>query len=59
MINIFESTADPKFKFELNQKLELIKDKLNIIVKFKENIAIEGLKSIEKVMTILNLILII
>jgi len=59
MINIFESTADPKFKFEINQKLELIKDKLNIIVKFKENIAIEGLKSIEQVMTILNLILII
>ncbi|KAF0754074.1 dystrophin-like [Aphis craccivora] len=48
MINIFESSVDPKFKLDMNQKLESIKEKLNTIVKFKEDIAIEGLKTIEK-----------
>jgi len=49
MINIFESSVDTKFKIDMNQKLESIKEKLNTIVKFKEDIAIEGLKTIEKV----------
>ncbi|XP_026807467.1 dystrophin-like [Rhopalosiphum maidis] len=48
MINILESSVDPKFKLDMNQKLESIKEKLNTIVKFKEDIAIEGLKTIEK-----------
>jgi len=49
MINIFEASVDPEFKNNMNQKLESIKEKLNTIVKFKEDIAIEGLKTIEKV----------
>jgi len=49
MINIFESSVDTKFKIDMNQKLESIKEKLNTIVKFKEDIAIVGLKTIEKV----------
>ncbi|VVC26815.1 Hypothetical protein CINCED_3A012694 [Cinara cedri] len=48
MITIFESTVDPEFKIEMNLKLESIKEKLNKIVKFKEIITIEGLKSLEK-----------
>ncbi|XP_025206146.1 dystrophin, isoforms A/C/F/G/H-like [Melanaphis sacchari] len=48
IINILESSVDPKFKLDINQKLESIKEKLNTIVKFKEDIAIEGLKTIEK-----------
>lgn len=40
---------DTKFKIDMNQKLESIKEKLNTIVKFKEDIAIVGLKTIEKV----------
>lgn len=49
MINVFKSPVDSEFKIEINQKLESIKDKLNTIVKFKEDIANEGLKTIEKV----------
>jgi len=49
MINIFESSVDTQFKIDMNQKLEFIKEKLNTIVKFKEDIAIVGLKTIEKV----------
>lgn len=52
MINIFEPSVDPKFKLDMNQKLESIKEKLNSIVKFKEDIAIEGLKTIEKVIKV-------
>ncbi|XP_022178731.1 dystrophin, isoforms A/C/F/G/H-like isoform X1 [Myzus persicae] len=48
MINIFESSVDTKFMIDMNQKLESIKEKLNTIVKFKEDIAIVGLKTIEK-----------
>lgn len=49
MITIFESSVDPKFKIVMNEKLESIKEKLNKIVKFKEIITIEGLKTIENV----------
>lgn len=50
MKNIFESSVDSEFKIQMNQKLESIEEKLNKIVKFKENIAIEGLKTLENVM---------
>lgn len=49
MINMFESSVDPTFKNNMNEKLSVIKEKLFTIVKFKEDIAIEGLKTIEKV----------
>lgn len=49
MVDIFKSSIDPEFKIDMNQKLESIKEKLNTIVKFKEDIAFEGLKTIEKV----------
>lgn len=49
MINILELSVDPKFNTEINHKLESIKIKLNSILKFKEDIAIEGLKVLEKV----------
>lgn len=49
MINMFESSVDPKFKNNMNEKLSSIKEKLFTIVKFKEDIAVEGLKTIEKV----------
>lgn len=46
---MFESSVDPKFKNNMNEKLSSIKEKLITIVKFKEDIAVEGLKTIEKV----------
>lgn len=49
MNNMFESSVDSQYKIEMNQKLEFIKEKLNTIVKFKEDIAVEGLKTLEKV----------
>lgn len=49
MINMFASSVESQYKIEMNQKLEFIKEKLNKIVKFKEEIAIEGLKTMEKV----------
>lgn len=57
MIIIFESSVDPEFKTVMNQKLESIKEKLNKIVKFKEIITVEGLKTLEKVLLILTSIL--
>lgn len=54
MIIIFESSVDPEFKIVMNQKLESIKEKLNKIVKFKEIITVEGLKTLEKVLLILT-----
>lgn len=52
MIHVFESSVDSKFKIEINQKLNSIKENLNKIVKFKENIAVEGLKNFEKVIIV-------
>lgn len=49
MVNIFESSVDPEFKIEMNNKLKTIEEKLIEIVKFKEDIAIAGLKTLEKV----------
>lgn len=49
MINIFESLVDLKFKIEMNEKLMSIKEKINKIVTFKEDIAIKGLETSEKV----------
>jgi len=49
MVVIFELPVEPKFKIQINQKLESIKEKLVTIANFKENIAIEGLKTVEKV----------
>lgn len=49
MINIFESSVDSEFKIEMNEKLLSIKEKINKIVSFKEDIAIKGLKTLEKV----------
>lgn len=49
MTNIIELPADSKFKIEISNKLDSIKEKLVMIVDFKENIAIEGLKTVEKV----------
>lgn len=49
LIKIFESSVDPKFKIQMSEKLESIKTNLNKIVKFKEDIAIQGLKTLEKV----------
>lgn len=57
MVNIFESSVDPEFKIEMNKKLETIKDKLVTIVKFKEDIATEGLKTLEKVMILYIILL--
>lgn len=56
MMNITESSVDPDFKSKMNKKLESIKEKLNKIVKFKEDIAIEGLKTLEKVINITDIL---
>lgn len=55
-MNITESSVDPDFKSKMNKKLESIKEKLNKIVKFKEDIAIEGLKTLEKVINITDIL---
>lgn len=52
MVNIFESSVDSEFKIEMTKKLDTIKEKLVTIVKFKEDIATEGLKTLEKVIII-------
>lgn len=49
MNNVFESSVDSEFKIQIHQKLESIEEKLNKIVKFKEDVAIEGLKMLENV----------
>ncbi|XP_050442847.1 dystrophin-like isoform X2 [Adelges cooleyi] len=48
MTKIFESAVDHKFKLNITHKLENIEEKLNKIVTFKEEIAAEGLKTVEK-----------
>lgn len=50
MNNILESSVNSEFKIQVVQKLESIEEKLNKIVKFKEDIAVEGLKTLENVM---------
>lgn len=50
MNNILESSVNSEFKIQMVQKLESIEEKLNKIVKFKEDIAVEGLKTLENVM---------
>lgn len=49
MINIFESPVHPEFKTEMNEKLIFIKEKINKIVTFKDDIAAKGLETLEKV----------